>query len=202
MADLLMLLFIAGLVTAGWRSGFIRRLVGLAFIAVSFLAGAYLRAPAGAIVNTFLPKIPSDYAEMVGYSAAFAVLMVALNLVARPIVARVPQHGLSEATDKALGAVVGFVEAVLIVSAAIVVIHTYSDAFNAVPGFKETGVLTDIKAQVDDSTIGGILERTLVPIVLTILGPFLPTDIKTVLPQSIPGLPTNLPGFPSGVPIK
>jgi len=200
MADLVMLVFIAGLVTAGWRSGFIRRLVGLAFIGVSFLGGAYLREPAGAIVNAFLPKIPTDYAEMVGYSAAFTVLMLGLNVVAHPIVSRIPQHGLSEATDKALGAVLGLVEGVLIVSAAIIVLHTYSDAFNDVPGFKESGFLTDIKSQVDGSTIGSALDHTTVPVVLTILGPLLPTDIKSVLPQSIPGLPTNLPGFPSGVP--
>ena len=202
MADFVMVVFIGGLVLAGWRSGFIRRLVGLAFVAVSLLAGVYLRAPAGAVVNAFLPKIPSDYAQMLGYSAAFAVLMVGLNLVAHPIVSRIPQHGLSEATDKGLGAILGLVEGVLIVSAAIVVLHTYSDAFNGVPGFKETGFLTDIKSQVDDSTIGGLLEHTTVPVVLTVIGPFLPTDVKSILPQSIPGLPKHLPGFPSGVPIK
>jgi len=202
MADLVMLVFIAGLVAAGWRSGFIRRLFGLVFIAVSFLAGAYLREPAGAIVNAFLPKIPTDYAQMVGYAGAFAVLVVVLNLVAHPIVSRIPQHGLSKATDKALGAILGLVEGVLIVSAAIVVLHTYSDAFNGVPGFKESGFLTDVKTQVDDSTIGSALEGTTVPVVLTILGPLLPTDIKSVLPETIPGLPKNLPGFPSGVPLK
>jgi hypothetical protein len=71
-----------------------------------------------------------------------------------------------------------------------------------VPGFKETGFLADIKSQFDDSTIGGLLEHTTVPVVLTVIGPFLPTDVKSILPQSIPGLPKHLPGFPSGVPIK
>jgi len=193
MADLVLLLFIGGLVIGGWRSGFLRRLIGLAFVAVSFLAGAYLRAPAGSIVHTFLPKIPQPYAEMVGYSVAFTVLLLVLNLLAKPILARAPQHGLSEATDKGLGAIFGFAEGVLIASAGIVILHTFSSIGSGLPGFTETGFLKDIRTAVDDSTIGGFLEQTTVPIVLLILGPLLPKDIKSIVPTTIPG---GLPFFP------
>ena len=197
MADLVLLLFIGGLALAGWRSGFVRRLIGLAFLVVSFLAAAYLRVPAGAVVHSVLPKIPQAYAEMVGYSVAFAVLLVGLNLVARPILQRVPQHGLSRATDAALGAILGFAEAVLIASAAIVILHSFSSTVAGLPSFVETGVLKDIRTQVDDSTIGGLLEKTTVPVVLVVLGPLLPAAIKDVVPKTIPGLP-SLPGFPRG----
>ena len=43
MADLLLLGFIAGFARGGWSTGFLRRLVGLAYIALSFVVGAYLR---------------------------------------------------------------------------------------------------------------------------------------------------------------
>jgi len=195
-ADLVLLLFIGGLVAAGWRSGFLRRLIGLVFLAVSFLAGAYLRVPAGAIVHGVLPKIPQPYAEMVGYAVAFPVVLFALNLFAKPILARVPQHGLSKATDKALGAALGLAEGVLIASAAIVILHTFSTISSGLPaGFVETGFLKDIRTQVDDSTIGGLLEQTTVPIVLLLLGPLLPKDIKDIVPTTIPG---GLPFFPGG----
>ncbi|HYL40756.1 MAG TPA: CvpA family protein [Candidatus Binatus sp.] len=172
-------------------------LVGLGFLVVSFLAGAYLRGPAGAIVHSVLPKIPEAYAEMVGYSVAFSVLLVGLNLLAKPILPRAPRHGLSRATDGALGAVLGFAEAVLIASAAIVILHSFSTVTAGLPsGFVETGFLKDIRTQVDDSTIGGILDRTTVPILLVVLGPILPTAIKDVVPKTIPGMP-SLPGFPT-----
>jgi uncharacterized membrane protein required for colicin V production len=197
-ADLVLLLFIAGTALAGWRSGFIRRLVGLAFLGISFLAGSYLRTPAGAVVHSVLPKIPQPYAEMVGYSVAFTVLLVGLNLVAKPIVARAPAHGLSRATDGALGAVLGFAEAVLIASAAIVILHSFSTIGSGLPaGYVETGFLKDIRSQVDGSTIGGLLEQTTVPIVLLVLGPLLPKDIKDIVPTTIPG---GIPFFPSGIP--
>lgn len=198
MADLILLLFIGGMALAGWRSGFVRRLIGLAFLVVSFLAGAYLRVPAGAIVHSILPKIPEAYAEMVGYSVAFAALLLGLNLVAKPILDRVPRHGLSRATDAALGALLGFAEAVLIASAAIVILHSFSTSAAGLPSsFVETGFLRDIRTQVDDSTIGGLLERTTVPVVLVVLGPLLPAAIKDVVPKTIPGMP-SLPGFPRG----
>jgi len=50
MADLLLLGFIAGFVRGGWSTGFLRRLVGLAYIALSFVVGAYLRQPVGSIM--------------------------------------------------------------------------------------------------------------------------------------------------------
>jgi len=197
-ADLVLLGFIAGMALAGWRSGFVRRLIGLGFLLVSFLASTYLRTPAGAIVHGILPKIPQPYADMVGYSVAFPVILVALNLFAKPILDRAPQHGLSRATDAALGAGLGFAEAVLIGSVGIVILHTFTTIGSGLPGgYVETGFLKDIRTQVDDSTIGGLLEQTVVPIVLLLLGPLLPKDIKDVVPTTIPG---GLPFFPGGLP--
>ena len=88
-----MLLFIAGFLRGGWSSGFIRRLVGLVFLVVSFVAGAYLRAPAGALVNAFLPKIPAQYADMVGYTVAFSALLLVFNLFSGLILSRIAKTG-------------------------------------------------------------------------------------------------------------
>jgi uncharacterized membrane protein required for colicin V production len=191
-ADLVMLLFTAGLLRAGWSSGFIRRLLGLVFLAGSFVAGAYLRVPAGAIVGTLLPQIPSAYAEMVGYTVASSALLLGLNLVSQPFMSRAPKHGLSRKADQTLGLVLGGIEAILILSVGIVILHTYADV-QSVGGFVDTGLLHDVRVAVDGSTIGQLLEKTTVPIVLLLLGPLLPKDVTTVVQTSIPG---GLPFFP------
>jgi hypothetical protein len=49
----------------------------------------------------------------------------------------------------------------------------------------------------ETSTVGKLLEDTTVPLVLLLLGPFLPTDIKSIVPTQIPG---GLPFFPTGLP--
>lgn len=190
MADLVLLLFIAGFLRGGWSSGFIRRLVGLIFLLVSFVAGAYLRGPAGALVTTFLPKIQPQYAEMVGYTVAFSALLIVLNLLSGLVLSRIAKTGLAHRTDQLLGVVLGGVEAVLIISAAIVILHTYTDASTSVSGLS---FLHDIRVAVDDSTIGKLLEDTTVPLVLLVLGPLLPKDISSIVPTTIPG---GLPGFP------
>jgi uncharacterized membrane protein required for colicin V production len=189
-ADLVLLLFIAGFLRGGWSSGFIRRLVGLIFLLVSFVAGAYLRGPAGTLVNTFLPKIPPQYAEMVGYTVAFSALLIVFNLFSGLVLSRIAKTGLARRTDQLLGVVLGGVEAVLIISAGIVILHTYTDPTAGTSGL---GFLHDIRVAVDGSTIGKLLEDTTVPLVLLILGPLLPKDISSIVPSTIPG---GLPGFP------
>jgi len=194
MADFVMLLFILGFLRAGWSGGLIRRVVGLIFLAASFVVGAYLRFPAGAVVNTFLPHIPKLYAAMIGYSVASTAILVALNLVARPIMKRLPQTGMARRTDQLLGLLFGGAEAILILSVGIVILHTYSASLDQLgSSFVETGLLHDIRVAVDGSTIGQLLEQTAVPFVLLILGPLLPKDITTVVPSNIPG---GLPFFP------
>ena len=197
MADLLMLGIVALFVRGGWSSGFVKRLAGFLFLIVSFVAGSYLRQPLGGLVNAFLPKIPEEYAGIVGYTIAFSALDLGLNFVTSKLLARVATGGLSRALDKSLGVLFGALEGLLLLSALIVIVHTYVDS-TVLGGLSHLGVLHDIRTAVDDSTIGKLLEDTTVPLVLLVLGPLLPTDIKSIVPTTIPG---GLPGFPiPGIP--
>ena len=196
MVDVVLLGVFAGFARAGWSSGFVRRLAGLLFILVGFVASAYLRGPVGALVHTFLPDVPKEYADAIGYSISFSALTIGLNLVSGPILARVPKQGIAHRTDQLLGVVFGLVEAVILVSAAIVILHTYADS-KSFAVIEKTSFLRDLRDAVDGSTIGKLLEDTTVPIVLLLLGPFLPTDIKSVVPTQIPG---GLPFFPTKLP--
>jgi len=190
-----MLLFIVGFGVAGWKSGLIRRVVGLLFLAVSFVVGAYLRFPAGAVINTFLPQIPKVYAAMLGYTVASTAILLAFNLAARPLMKRVPQTGLARRTDQLLGVAFGILESVLILAGLIVILHTYGSTVQELgSSFVDKGLLHDIRVAVDDSTIGQLLEKTAVPFVLLILGPLLPKDITKVVPSNIPG---GVPFFPT-----
>lgn len=199
MVDLVLLGFIAATVFGGFRSGFVRRLAGLVFMVISFVGGAYLRVPAGALVHSVFPKIPEQYAEMVGYSVAFGALLIVFNLFSSKILSRVATGGLSKMTDKILGVVFGGLESVLIISAGIVILHTYADATAGFPAFTDLGFLHDLRVAVDESTIGKFLEDTTVPFVLLVLGPLLPKDISAIVPTMIPG---GMPGFPlPGIPL-
>lgn len=197
MVDLILLGIFAGFARAGWSSGFVRRLFGLVFVVASFVLAAYLRPVAGGLIEGFFPKVPRQYAEMVGYSITFSALVVVFNLFSRAILSRVAVQGIARRTDQLLGVALGIAEGVLLVSAAIVILHTYIDPANELSAFADLGILQALREAIETSTIGQILENTTVPIVLVVLGPFLPTDIKSIVPTQIPG---GLPFFPTGIP--
>lgn len=205
--DALPLVFIAGYVWGGWRSGFLRRLIGLGFLALSFVAGAYLRYPIAAVLSSLFKDVPEDYARLVGYALVFPIVIGVGHFVGRALTSRVAVQGLSKATDKVLGAVLGAAEAVLILSAVVAILDTYSGTNGTLlplttlaPGAAVgSGLLADITKAFNDSTTVHILRQTTVPVVLAILGPFLPKDVSSLIPTTLPtGLPAGL--FPTHKP--
>ncbi len=204
MADVLLLLFIGGYVKGGWGTGLVRRLAGLGFMVLAFVLGAYLRQPVGTLVAGIFPQIPPEYAEMVGYSIAFTVIVVGGNIVTGPVLSKVAVHGVSRKLDQSLGAVFGGMEAVLIISAVIVILDTYFGTAGALGEQAGLGFLKEISQALDSSTIGQFLIHTTVPFVLAVLGPLLPEDISTLVPTTgppssgIPGL--GIPGLPVPTP--
>jgi hypothetical protein len=192
--DVLLLGFISGLIYAGFRTGFIRRLVGLGFLALSFVLGAYVRVPVGALISASF-KVPQSYGELVAYTFIFPAVIVAANVIAHPLLARVAVSGLSREADQVLGAIFGGIEAVLIISAAVVILDTYSTATVGLPSGSGLGVLASFKRDLDATTTVHILRDTTVPVVLAILGPFLPKDVSGALPGGIPSVP-GLPNLP------
>ncbi|MFI5261760.1 MAG: CvpA family protein [Candidatus Limnocylindrales bacterium] len=186
--DVILVGFIGGYIYAGFRSGFLRRLLGIVFMVISFVVSAYFRVPVGIIATTFFKGIPSDYANLVGYTIAFPVILVALHLGYRLVMGKTQPRGLvTESTDKLLGAILGGVEAVLILSAGIVILDAYFGTASSLGAEFHAGPLKDLTQQVNASETVKLLRATTVPFVLAILGPLLPKDINTLLPTGIPG---------------
>lgn len=191
--DVLMLGFIGGYIYAGWRTGFLRRLAGLGFLALSFVLGAYLREPIGALLSGIFTGVPEPYLEMVGYSIAVAVLTIVANFVSGPVLSKVAVNGVSKELNAALGAALGGAEAILILSIVIVILDTYFGPKGQFGGDPGLGIFKQLAVAIGDSTTGQILRQTTVPFVLAILGPLLPKDVTSLIPAGLP--------FPNGVPI-
>ncbi len=188
--DVVLVGYIALSIWGGWRTGFVRRLIGLGFVVLSFVGGAYLRHPLGMIAGTFMKGVPSGYADLVGYAIGFPLILAAAHLVVGPLLSHVAVKGLARATDQALGAVFGALEAILIISAAVVILDTY---FGTATTLGQAFGLTQLKqlsSALNGSVTVHILRSTTVPLVLTVLGPLLPRDVSSLSPA---GLPTGLP---------
>jgi len=197
--DIVLVGFIAGFIFGGFRTGFLRRLLGIAFIVVAAVAGAYFRYPVGVIAKQFFPDIPADYANLVGYAIAFPAILVGLYIVEAVFLRKlVPQHGLSRGLDQALGAVFGGIEAILILSVLVVVVDTYFGTKSLLAADMPPGLLKTFTEAFNGAETVRLLRETTVPVMLAILGPLLPKDLTTLLPN---GLPSRLPfPIPTGKP--
>ena len=190
MADVVMVGFLAGLTFGGWRTGLIHRLAGLAFMAISLVAGAYLRGPFGTLATSIFPTISPDYASLVGYAFAFPVVLALLHVVSYRFLKGHRMSGVTSEVDRGLGAFLGFIEGVLILSAVVVILDTYfapgPGSLGNRPGLD---VVQGLTAQFNASETVQLLRSTSVPLVLGVLGPLLPSDISALVPSGAPGLP-------------
>ena len=192
--DVVLVGFIGAFIIGGWRTGFLRRLIGVAFIGLALLVGAYLRHPVGAIAGTLDASIPSDYADLIGYAIAFPAILVALHVAGSMMLRRVAVSGVTRDVDAALGAVLGGVEAVLILSAAIVILDAYFGTSSSIAAAVAPGLLKELTVALNGSTTVHLLRDSTVPLALAVLGPFLPKDVATLLPGGLPGrLPFPVP---------
>ena len=185
--DVLLVGFIAGFIYGGWRTGLVRRLLGLLFLFISAVASAYFRYPVGAIAQKFFPNIPSDYANLVGYTIAFPVILIGLHVAAHFLVGKVHPSGLSKFADSALGALFGGIEAILIISVVIVIVDTYFGTASTLAKDMPPGYLSRFTEAFNSSETVKLLRDTTVPLVLTIVSPFLPKDLTSIFPGGLPG---------------
>lgn len=193
--DALLVGFVGGFVYGGWRTGFLRRLLGLGFAAISIVVAAYFRYAVGAVASTFFTGIPPEYADLVGFTIAFPAILASLHLASRKLIGKVSVSGLTKETDSALGALFGALEAIVILSAAIVVFDAYFKTSSTLVGHASSGMLAQLKGAMDASTTVKLLRGTTVPTAVAILGPILPKDLASVVSSALPsGLPGGAPG--------
>jgi uncharacterized membrane protein required for colicin V production len=200
--DVLLVGFIVGFIVAGWATGFLRRLVGLGFIAVSFVLSVYLSKPFGDLIHAWFPDVTPAYAELWAYLLIFPAGLVALHLFVGRLLKNVAVRGVSRELDRALGAILGAVEAIVILTVVVIAIDRYSVQV-AAGSFGSIRPLLDVLHAISTSTTARLLRETTVPFVLAIVGPLLPRDVSSLLdklPNGVKGGIPGVPGFPFASP--
>jgi len=191
--DVILVGFVAAWIFGGLRQGFLRSILGLLFLAIALVVGAYLRYAVGAIATTFVKGVPEAYANLVGYAIAFPLILAGLHVMSGLLIGKVAVRGVSQTLDSALGAIFGAVQAVLILTVAVIIVDAYLGTDSALRHTVGPGLLKSISEAMKGSTTVHLLRETTVPVVLTILGPFLPKDISSLLPAGLPTIPGGLP---------
>jgi uncharacterized membrane protein required for colicin V production len=171
-ADLALLLIYAGAFVLGFFQGGTRGLLGLLAWLFAFVIGVTVWDPLGVWLSGSWTMYSLAYTQMLAFLIGFTVSLVVgailiVNFTKRS--ALLPRWPLA---DEILGGVLFVVLAVLITAAVLMAFDTAYPL--GVEGREDVPWLTSIYEGLSGSAIGGWLNATIVPLLLTVFGPIIP----------------------------
>jgi membrane protein required for colicin V production len=175
--DLLMAFAFALAFILGYIQGTLRRLLGLASILFSFLLAANLRDIVGGFFAQNWHQFVPQYSYMIGFGLVFVVASVVFSLVIQGLYKHQPLFAKATAVDEILGGLLGVVQAMVLLGCAIVILDSFF-RLPIVPSDGELILVRDLWKAIDSSGIVHVYRDVLIPGVYTLLGPFIPADIR------------------------
>ena len=189
--DIVFVLALFGAFVIGYVQGAIRRLLAIAAILFSLLLGAQIRAPFGKFLSENWHQFPAEYSYMLAFGIVFVVASVAFSLVIQGLYKRAPLFANANFVDEVIGGLLGVVEGLIIMGAAILILDSYfrlPQALIVEPG-GELKFLRDFYNVYDTSGTGQLFRTSLIPAFLALVGIFIPEDIRNLFrSRKRPGL--------------
>ena len=181
--DWLVIGFCVLMFVVGFAQGVIRRLLGIASIAFSFLLAANLRDTLGSFLADSWTQFPREYSYMIAFGVMFIVFAVVFAIAIQAFYKRTPILAKWPIVDELLGGVLGVVEALLIIGCGIAIL----DSFFRLPigiGDQQVAQIKDLYAAVNSSGTASVFRDTLIPLFVALTGPLVPSDIRALFPRS------------------
>jgi hypothetical protein len=180
--DIYLLVIIVASLVIGFFWGAARSVMLLAAWLLAFLAGAYLKLQLGSYLAKEWPNYSAHFADM----SAFGIIYVGL-LIAAPILIVASTKGDQRVTrnqtlDDLVSAVFAAFVAILGIAGVLIVFSTFYVTNGVTVGPQGGPEWTaNLYQSMLNSNIGGAIDRELIPILGTILGPLLPPDVREVM---------------------
>ncbi len=173
--DILLLIFLALAFLLGVLRGAVRQLIAVGAWLVTFVVAAYLRSAVADWLATQQAQLSREYLEMFGFLIAFVVLF-SICLLIIEIGGSTIQLTSRALVDEILGGLLALGVAVLVLGALLIVLDSYYA--HPIPGGTEQELVRGLHLAFQRSAIIDALHRSLVPGLLALLGPLLPTQIR------------------------
>jgi len=173
--DFAILILLIASVLLGILRGAVRQIVAFGVWFVTFVVAAYARVPVGGWVKDQNTAYSQGYSEMLGFLLCFVILFgIALAVV--EIGGSTIQLSRRPLVDELVGGLVMFAVAVLFVASVVIVLETYYAA-GPPPTEPQMEVVRDLYFALQRSAIVQQMHNTLMPGLLTLLSPLLPTSV-------------------------
>ena len=181
--DLLLVLYFIGFFVLGFAQGTIRRLIGIGSVLFSFLFAANLNVTLGPYLADNWEQYPRRYSEMIGFGAVFSASVIALALVVQSYYKPQQLFRRARFADEILGGFLGVIQAALIFAFVLVILDGYFRVEGSNPFFTELPFLRDFWNGIDHTQFAALFRNTFIPILFTMVGLFVPEDIKAAYPR-------------------
>ena len=176
--DILAAFFVAGFFVVGYIQGTLRRLLGLAIALLSLLLALNLRDPLGSWLAQYWVQLPRPYVYMLALGGSFLVIYLGGSVAVQTFYRRTALFAKATAVDELVGAILGAVQALLLIGALILIL----DSYFALPGTAadpdEIGFLRNIFNFYDGSQIVELFRSSLIPLFFALFGWITPADLR------------------------
>jgi uncharacterized membrane protein required for colicin V production len=179
--DIYLLVIIVSTLVVGFFWGAARSLMLLAAWLLVFLVGAHLKVELGSYLTRQWTSYPPGFSDM----AAFGIIYVGL-LLAAPALIFVGSRGNQrvsryQVVDDLVGALLAVSVAVLGIAGLLIILSTfYGTGETFVDPLGGPEWTANLYQSLLNSSIGDSIQRIVVPLIGTVLGPILPIDVREV----------------------
>jgi uncharacterized membrane protein required for colicin V production len=178
LVDLAILVGLFGAFILGALQGTIRRILGIVSILFAFLVSANLRGPVGDFLSEQWRQFPFGYNHLLAFAILFGFLTVAFSILIQGFYKHTELSAAHPIVDDVVGGLLGLLEGLILLTIAVVILGSYTlpDPF---PGeVDQLRWAHDLL--IHQSHIAGAILDTVVPPVLHLLSPLLPSDLVSI----------------------
>jgi uncharacterized membrane protein required for colicin V production len=178
--DLVLLAIIVIAFLLGYYQGAIRQVLTLLVWLASFVLAANVRDPLGDFLSRYWTNLPTGYPHMLAFGILFIVFFVIGLLLVQWRYRRTVIHSRVTVIDELIGGLLGALVAVLVIASFIVVLDSFYSR-GGVSGQGDVAVFGQIHRILNDSNVAATIRTSLLPPLLTALGPLLPSEVTDVV---------------------
>jgi len=175
-ADLALLLIFAGAFVLGFFQGGTRGLMGLLAWLFAFVIGVTVWQPLGDWLSGSWTMYSLTYDRMLAFLIGFIVSLVIGAILIVSVTKRAPLLPRWPLADEVLGGFLFVFLALLITGSIMLALDSAYPL--GVAGHEDVPWLTSIQEALQGSVLGGWINSTIVPLLLTVFGPIIPDEFE------------------------
>jgi uncharacterized membrane protein required for colicin V production len=174
--DVVIVLVAMGLFVTGWLQGAIRQLLGIAAFILAFLLAANLREPLGDFLARNWTFNDRGFNFLLAWLGLWLAWAITLQIAVQSFYRRIVIDRRVVIVDELIGGLLAAFQVLLVVSLLAIIFESYYPSDALPKELHDAEWARSFERLLQDSAIVGVLRDSLIPAILVVLGPLLPSE--------------------------